>query len=367
MPEMETVAIEVLRSGKIANGEYVGRFEAGIGKIIGQAQAHVVSTIDMTSAIFLALYLADVRKDSEVLTTAFACMSTNSAIAQCGATPVWVDVKAGSVEMDVADLIKKITPQTKAVIVYHVAGYPTPTKAIAEICQQRGITLIEDCDNALSAYQGGVHVGFYADFSIYSFYPNRQINATEGGALVCKSLEMASRARRLRRFGIDAATFRNSLGELNPASDIPEVGWAFTMNNLCAALGCTQLNTVGDRAKKVRENVAQLISTISGFAGVRVLLVPADSQPDFWVLLLLVENKDIVLRLMKEQGVSASSVHQRNDMFTGFKKSSLVELPNTGYLQSHILAIPCGWWLSNSDLQRITDALRKATLLASAP
>ena len=359
LPEMEAIAIDVLRSGRIASGEYVNRFEAGISQIVGQPD--VVSTLDMTSAIFLALHLAGVKDGDEVLTTAFACLSTNAAIAQCGAIPVWVDVTPQTVEIDVSDLVSKLTDRTRAVILYHVAGYPGPAQEIATICHQRGIALIEDCDNALFAYRDGMHVGSHGDFAVYSFYPNRQINATEGGALVCKSPDMAARARKLRRFGIDAATFRNAVGEVNPASDIPEVGWAFTMNNLCAALAWAQLPTAASRVNKARGNVERLSKTINDLAGIRLVSVPFNAQPAYWVILLWVNNRDAVLRVMKDQGVHVSSVHHRNDIYSGFKSKHSTNLPNTTYIQDHILAIPCGWWLSETDLNTIADALRKAS------
>jgi len=360
LPEMETAALDVLRSGRIANGDYVARFEAGIGQIIGQP--NVVSMVDMTSAIFLALYLAGVGEGDEVLTTSFACMSTNSAIAQCGAVPVWVDVKPQSVEIDLEDLISKINTKTKAVILYHVAGYPGPAKELAALCQERGLALIEDCDNALYASRDGAPVGSHGDFAVYSFYPTRQINTTEGGALVCRSPDVAARARKLRRFGIDAATFRNANGEINPSSDIPEVGWAFTMNNLCAALGCAQLPTAANRVTKARENVAKLAQKIAGFSGVQLVSVSSETQPAYWVLLLLVDNRDDVLAHMRQQGVMVSCVHQRNDLYTGFHVGALCNLPNTQHIQDHLLAIPCGWWLLDEDLGTIAEALQQATL-----
>ena len=98
--------------------------------------------------------------------TTFACLSTNAAIAQCGAIPVWVDVTSQTVEIDVSDLVSKLTDRTRAVILYHVAGYPAPAQEIAAICYQRGIALIEDCDNALFAYRDGVHVGSHGDFAV---------------------------------------------------------------------------------------------------------------------------------------------------------------------------------------------------------
>src|SRR3954470_9216448 len=177
-PEMENKTLEVLRSGQIANGPYVTRFELEFGTLIN-AQ-NVVSTIDMTSAIHLALVLSNVKPGDEVITTAYSCLSSNSPIATLGATAVWIDVIPETVYMDPKKLVEAITPKTKVVMVYHVAGYPGHINEIAKICDQHGILLIEDCNNALLANYGDRQVGHWGDFSIYSFYPNRQINTSEG-------------------------------------------------------------------------------------------------------------------------------------------------------------------------------------------
>lgn len=359
LPEMEAAAIEVLRSGRIASGEYVARFEAGIGHIVGQP--HVVSTLDMTSAIVLALHLSGVGPGDEVLTTAFACMATNSAIALCGATPVWVDLLPGTVEMDPDDLLAKIGPRSKAALLYHVAGYPGPAQQIAALCRPRGIALIEDCDNALFAYRDQVHVGAHGDFAVYSFYPNRQINTTEGGALVCRDPAAALRARRLRRFGIDPLTFRNQLGEVNPDSDVPEIGWACTMNNLCAALGCAQLPSVAARLEQTRANAAALAAMLDGIPGLRLVPVADGAQAAFWALLVFVDERDNVLRSIKEQGVHVSGIHQRNDAYSAFRQGAGTSaLPHTTLVQQQLLGLPCGWWLSAADLTTIASAVRHA-------
>jgi perosamine synthetase len=361
-PAMETAAVDVLRSGRIASGEYVARFESGLGALVGAD--NVVSTVDMTSALMMALHLAGVRQGDDVLAIAYACMSTNAAIAQCGARPVWVDVQVETASMDPDDVAKKITNATKAVILYHVAGYPGPAREIAALCRARGIAVIEDCDNALLATREDCHVGSHGDFAIYSFYPNRQINTTEGGALVCKDPAMAARARKLRRFGIDAASFRNSAGEINPASDIPEIGWAATMNNLCAALGCTQLSEVEERMRATRANAAELLRRLEATpeiaSHVKVIAPLSGAQPAYWTLLLLVEQRDQVLLSMKKQGVHVSIMHQRNDIYSGFQQDAIAILPQTDYLQEHVMAIPCGWWLSEDDLGAIVTALQNA-------
>jgi dTDP-4-amino-4,6-dideoxygalactose transaminase len=358
LPEMESAAIAVMRSGRIASGEYVAKFEAAISALIGEP--NVVSTVDMTSAMFLALHLAGVAPGDEVLTTAFACMSTNAAIAQRGAIPVWVDIKRGTVEMDENDLKRKITSKTKAAILYHVAGYPGPAGKAAAICKEYEIALIEDCDNALLAQRDAQLVGSNADFAVYSFYPNRQINTSEGGALVCKDPELAARARRLRRFGIDASTFRNELGEISPASDIPEIGWSFSMNNLCSALGLAQIPTVRERMKLTRQNAGALTALLRGIPGVRPITVSANALPAYWVYLIDIENRDCTAAKMKEQGIQVSSLHYRNDRYTGFYGIARDELPNTSHLQQHVLALPCGWWLSTEDVGSVVAALDRA-------
>lgn len=353
-PEMDSVALDVLRSGRIASGDWVAKFEEGLKGFIGLP--HVVSTVDMTSALFLALRIAGVQQGDEVLTTAFACLSTNSAIAQSGATPVWVDVSQDTVSMSVSDLESKVTKKTKAVVLYHVAGYPGPAKEVSELCKKHGLILIEDCDNALLAAKNSVTVGSYGDFAIYSFYPNRQINATEGGALACRSETMARRARRLRRFGIDFETFRTKVGEINPQSDIPEIGWGVTMNNLCSGLGCAQFDTLRARHDATVRNAQALAVLLSDVQGVKSIPVQKSDEPAYWVFLVLVDEQAHILSELKKKGVMASSVHQRNDIYSGFG-SEATELPNTDVLQSSIIGLPCGWWLEESDIVFIANAL----------
>lgn len=357
--QAEAVAIEVMRSGRVASGPYIAEFEAGLAELTGHD--HVVTTVDMTSAMQLALHLAGVRPGDEVLSTAFACLATNSAIAQCGATPTWVDVLPGSVEIDINDVARKIGPSTKALILYHVAGYPGPAGELAALCRKRGIALIEDCDNALGARRDDTRVGLAGDYAVYSFYPNRQINCTEGGALACRNADDAARARRLRRFGIDGGTFRGKNGEINPSSDVPEIGWAITMNNLCAAIGTTQLNSVTDRLAATRKNAATLHAALTGVPGIVPVPVAYGAEAAYWVFLVLADHRDAILSALKQTGVMCSSLHQRNDMYSGFNAPLPANLPATTQLQERILALPCGWWLQPADIGRIVDAVVTAS------
>ena len=363
LPEMEEVALEVLRSGRIASGEYVSKFEDSLGQLLGQK--NVVTTIDMTSAMHLALHLSGVKPGDEVITTAFACMATNSPIATIGAKPIWVDLEEHSACISVADFEAAITPNTKAVILYHLAGYPGPARRISDICKKHGIKLIEDCDNALLAEVDGDYVGSFGDFAIYSFYPNRQINATEGGALVCKNPNDAIRASVLRRFGIDSITFRTNGGEINPLSDIPEIGWSIALNNLCSAVGVVQIKSVKERLEKTQKNALLLIELLMEVPGVSILTPTPNALPAYWVLLIQVNGRDLLLDSLKSSGINCSQLHQRNDAYSGFTKG-IRSLPNTDRMQNSVLALPCGWWLSYDEIKYIALQVKKSLTRISA-
>ncbi|HEY3985461.1 DegT/DnrJ/EryC1/StrS family aminotransferase [Cedecea sp.] len=354
--QLDSVISSVLQSGAVASGKYIKEFENGLGDLLGEQ--FVVSTSNMSAAMYIALYLSGVGKGDEVLTTAFTCMSSNSPINNIGAIPVWVDLFPGSFHMDPALLERAITEKTKAVILYHTAGYPANSKAISEICKRHGITLIEDCNNAfLSSNRDGLS-GSYGDFSIHSFYPNRLINTIEGGALICKHQDDYERALKLRRFGVDSATFRNAIGEINPQSNIAEIGWSMNLPNLNCAMGSVQLSDVNDRLAAIQSNASCIDSYLDQMQGVTRPQLQEKDEPAYWVYLLQVEQRDLFIKKLKEAGVHASSLHHRNDIYSGFNAKAS-SLPVTDEVQSTILALPVGWWLTKNDIITMMDIFSK--------
>lgn len=360
---MNAAALEVLNSGQIASGQYINRFTEGFANLVNQK--YVVTVNDMSSAIQIALRIIGVGPGDEVLASPFACMSTNAPIATSGAKAVWVDINPDTGTMDPVALEKSITSRTKAVIVYHLAGYPADIQKIADICGKKGIKLIEDCDNALLATINSQQVGTFGDFAVYSFYPNRQINATEGGALCCKNADDAERAVRLRRYGIDLTKFRDSIGEINANCDISEIGWAATLNNLCSAIGYTQLDSVAHRVSETRAIAKELTATLKNIDGIEIVSPLEGSTPSYWALLIKTKHRDRILAELKRRGIQASKLHQRTDIYTGFN-AGLAELPNTTQFFNSVIGLPCGWWMSNDDVEIIGSELNNLSDLTSA-
>ena len=354
LPEMEAAALEVMRSGQIASGPKVAELEKAFGSFAGRD--HMVSTNDLTSAVTLALHLAGVRAGDDVATIAFSCLQSNSPIARLGAHPVWIDVDPTTMSMSVADLTAKLKPSVKAVMVYHVAGYPADTVRISALCRDAGIPLIEDCNNAIGATLDNRPVGVHGEYAVYSFYPNRQINGIDGGMLATPDAASATRAKRLRRFGVDAETFRDARGEINPESNVPEIGWSAALNNLNAAVALAQFATLASRTARTREISTRLTVALDGLHSLRVVQPVTNSIPAFWGFLVLCEHRDALLEYLKNNGIKSSIFHQRNDFYTGFG-TERDTLPGTEMIMAQELALPCGWWLSDTQVEKMINVI----------
>ena len=350
LPEMESAAVNVLRAGNIANGKSVSELEESFSKLIGQE--NFVAVNDLTSSLIISLHLAGVRAGDQVAISAFNCLQSTSAIARLSAIPIWIDIEPLSMTMCIDDLKSKLSKDIKAVVLYHIAGYPSDSEEIYSICHSFQIPLIEDCNNALGAKLNGKPVGVIGDYSVYSFYPTRQINGIDGGILSTPNLEKANYARRLRRFGIDSQSFRDKRGEINPKSDITEVGWSATLNNLHAAVACSQLPTLSIRQERTRVIAKRLADSLSSLTKLHPVKPIDKSIPAYWGFLILSSKRDDLLVHLKKHGVNASSLHYRNDLYSGFG-TSFSNLPGTEIAISEILALPCGWWLTDMQIEKL--------------
>jgi dTDP-4-amino-4,6-dideoxygalactose transaminase len=314
---------------------------------------------DMTHALTMALQLAGVGKGDEVLTLAYNCLSSNSAITAAGACPVWVDIDPASACLSLEDAAAAMTPHVKALVLYHVAGYPADVEAARAFCDRHGIALIEDANNALGAHWDGRPVGTRGDFGVFSFYANRQVNGIEGAALACTAPSNAVAAARLRRFGIDMSGFRDRLGEIDPAADVPQIGMSSPLNHVNATLARQHLRSLQTRLQCNRDNVARLQQLLSDVPALQPIRWSERASPAFWTWLVRVPRRDAVMALLKAQGIQCSKLHQPNSSYSGFGARAR-HLPGTERFMHDILALPCGWWLSPAEIETIAASLRDA-------
>jgi len=355
-----SAAQSVLAGGALASGPNVARLEQRLALTVGRP--HVVALSDLTHALTLALKLAGVRPGDDVLTLAYNCLSSNAAIVRAGAVPVWVDIDPAQACISLADCAAAITERTRALVVYHVAGYPAPLDELRRFCDERRITLIEDANNALGARWAGRDVGSVGDYGVFSFYANRQVNAIDGAALICPDEALADEARRMRRFGIDAQHFRDPLGEIDASADVPRIGGSSTLNHVNATLALQHMDSLDRRLARCRENVRRLGDALRGTPGIEPVRWSDRSEPVFWTWLLRCERRDALMATLKRRGVQCSKLHQPNDVYSGFGARPR-NLPGTADFMREVLALPCGWWLADADLDRLVAEVRHAGAL----
>lgn len=356
---LTTLAVP-LRLGQLAAGPAGGQLEDVIAARFPGRYAVAVS--DMTHALVMALRLAGVRRGDQVLSLAFNCMSSNAAIGMIGADVAWVDVDPATATFDVDQARSRLTTRTKAVVVYHISGYPADLAQLRAFCDAHGLPLIEDANNAFGASVDGQPVGMLGDFSIFSLYANRQLNGIDGGILLCARPEDAAHARRLRRFGIDVARFRDVDGEIDPMLDIPEIGTSASLDNIHATLALDSITDVDDRIARSRRNAALLAGATSSLPIVPIAVLPG-AEPVYWTWLIRLNERDTVMRALKKRGIMCSKLHYPNHHYTGFRTTpgeSVQELPGTTTLQEEMLAIPCGWWIDDAAVAAIAVAIGEA-------
>ena len=340
---------EVLYSGVIAEGEYVYRFESEFAKTFDLPLA--LGTSSGTAALHIALLLAGLNPGDEVVTTSMTAEPTNTVILQCGATPVFADVDPETGNLDPVSVESLISPRTRAIVVVHYAGFPADLKALRRIADQHGIALVEDCAHALGARYGKNGIGTIGDYAIFSLQAIKHMTTVDGGILTMRDSGNAARARKLRWFGIAKGVPRTQV-------DIEQVGFKYNMHNVEAVMGLVQLETIESRIGRHIENGRFFDKAIGAIPGLAVTRIDPESQPSYWLYTVLSQDSEAVERCLAGANVSASKLHRPNHYHSIFAPMRR-PMPGLDTYYRRLTHIPCGWWVSDEDRERIVDALRK--------
>jgi len=216
-PELSAALRGVVASGQFILGSQVAAFEAEVARYLGIA--HAVAVANGTDALHLALRAAAIGPGDEVVTPAFTFAATAEAIVHAGALPVFADIDPSSYNLDPASLEAAITPATRAVIVVHLYGQTADLAAIGAICERHGLTLIEDCAQAIGADFDGRRAGAWGALGCFSFYPTKNLGAYgDAGMVVTGDARLADRVRMLRHHGSRIA-YRHELVGYNSRLD----------------------------------------------------------------------------------------------------------------------------------------------------
>jgi len=345
MPALENV----LYSGMLAEGETVYKFEEAFARHYGLQ--HVLAMSSGTAALHAALTLAGVGAGDEVISTPMTAEPTNTSILYCGANVIWADVDPSSGNMDPDSVKSLVTPRTKAILCVHYAGYPARLSELRAIADQYGIALIEDCAHALAAEYKGEPIGSIGDFSIFSFQAIKHMTTVDGGVLVLKDATKITEAKKFRWFGMLKGVPRTEV-------DITSIGYKYNMSNVTAAIGLVQLDVIDGLVKRYIENGCYYDTALLNVSGIDFARVEEGVKPSYWLYTILCDDSNAIEKALIANGISASKLHRPNSLHSIFSKSTR-SLPGLEKFYKNLLHIPCGWWVSDEDRNRIVDIIRK--------
>ena len=345
LPRLE----EVLYSGYIAQGKAVDDFEHEFSKFIGNKYS--LSVNSGSAALHIALILAGVKLGDEVISTPITAEPTNTVIKQTGAKIVWADIdpKTGNICPD--DVESKITDKTKAIMVVDYAGIPVNIKRFQEIEKKFSVNVIEDASHALGASFDGKRVGNHFKYTTFSFQAIKHLTTVDGGMVSIKDEADFEKAKLIRWFGISKACTRLE-------NDIQIQGYKYHMNNINATIGLVQLENIESEKNKYIENGKYYDEALKGVEGIVLMTYYPKSEPSYWLYTMKVDKRDAFIKMMADNGVMASELHKRNDLHTIFHESK-VHLTQVDAFEKSWVHIPCGWWVTKEDREKIVSVIKK--------
>lgn len=339
----------------LSEGKLVAEFEKSLATQLGIMNPIAVNS--GTSALHLAVLLADVRLGDEVILPAQTFIASGLAIKYAGATPVFADINYQTGNIDPMSIRRNITNKTKAIMAVHWAGLPCDMSEIHDIANEFKIPVIEDAAHALGATYKGQPVGTLSDFTCFSFQAIKHVTTGDGGAIAFRNNAIAYNARCLRWFGIDkSATPLSILGER--VYNVDEIGYKYHLNDYSAALGLANLCEFPKRLQRIRSIAWRYRKEFHNLSGIELWQTPSDRESACWLFGMHVAKREEFIRALHSRGVTASVVHQRidrNSVFGGVRQ----DLVNQARFDETQIHIPLHSSLTDEDVEQVISAVKK--------
>ncbi|AVZ80217.1 UDP-4-amino-4,6-dideoxy-N-acetyl-beta-L-altrosamine transaminase [Zoogloeaceae bacteirum Par-f-2] len=306
--------VDSLHRGWLGTGPKVARFEREFASYKGVDEHFVAAVNSCTAALHLSMIAAGIQPGDEVITTAMTFCATVNAIIHAGGTPVLADIDPYTWNIDPADIERRITPRTRAILPVHFAGRPCDMHAIMDIARRHNLKVIEDCAHAIESEYKGQKTGTFGDFGCFSFYVTKNVATGEGGMVIAKREEDIARIKTLALHGMSKDAWRRFSDSGYKHYQVVECGFKYNMMDLQAALGIHQLARVEENWLK-RQAIWNRYQ--QAFANLPVTR-PQEPEPDtrhaYHLYTLLIDeersgiSRDGFLQRMHERGIG-TGVH----------------------------------------------------------
>jgi aminotransferase in exopolysaccharide biosynthesis len=328
-------------------GKYVDQFEQKIASYTGANYA--IATVNGTSALHIALLLAGVERETEVITQTLSFIATCNAINYCGAEPVFVDVDKQTLGLSPESLQaflsenaeiknqqcvnKKTNKRIAGCVPMHTFGHPCEIDKIQAICEQWHIPLVEDAAESLGSFYKNQHTGNVGKLAAISFNGNKIVTSGGGGVILTNDPELAKRAKHITTTAKVPHKWK---------FNHDQIGYNYRMPNLNAALLCAQLDKLGNFIVNKRETAASYQAWCQQ-NNIMFITEPINSQSNYWLNAILLRDKteqQAFLEYANAQGVMSRPVWTLLNQLPMFKHCFSMPQTNAQWLADRLVNIP---------------------------
>jgi dTDP-4-amino-4,6-dideoxygalactose transaminase len=359
--------VDSLKSGWITTGPKVKRFEEAFKEYVSAPYAVPLSSA--TAGLHLAMLALKLQPGDEVITTPMTFAATVSMIVQAGGKPVLADIEEGTLNIDVREIRKKITPRTRALVPVHFAGQPCDMDQIFALAREFNLTVIEDAAHAIGTEYKGARIGSLDSISVFSFHPIKNITTGEGGMVATGNEQLAEEISLMKFHGMSREAWKRYEASGTPNYDIMMPGFKYNMMDLQAGLGLHQLNKL-ESFIEMRTVVANFYN--EAFYDVEEVLTPQEvpyPNRHAWHLytpLIKIENLKIdrdqfMAELKRENigtGLHFKAIHH-HPYFRDTLGIQPGELPNADYASDRILSLPLFPLMTLDDARDVVHAVTR--------
>lgn len=353
--EVEAVR-EVLLSGWVGPGPKAEEFERRFAEYVGIK--HAIAVNSCSAALFLALKVLNVA-GREVVTTSLTFVSTNHAILQNGAKPVFCDIDPETLNIDAESVADLISEQTAAILVMHYGGHPCEMDTILGAAGKHGIPVIEDAAHACGASYKGRMAGSIGTIGCFSFHAIKNLSTVDGGMLTTNDAAVAERLRRLRWMGIGQDTWERYERKQSSRPwdyDVSEAGYKFQMNDLNAAIGLVQLAKLESGNAQRREIALQYEKGFSGLSWFQLPVERPHVKSSFHAYVGKAEDRDGLIAHLADRGIAANVYYKPNhfySIYAPFRRP----LPITESIWTNLVTLPLFPSMSEGEIGQVIEAV----------